>query len=82
MKSLIIILVGLVSCLWSSDFSSSDTWTSILAPIASGIFLIALLLWLVLNAGFGQKSRNLGGFGGEGGSDGFGGGGDAGGGCD
>ena len=79
MKSLLIILSGLLSSWHYTDLSSESTLQNVLAPIGVVIFLISFCFWLVLKAGFGSKtSKNGGFFGGNGGFGGDGGGGDGG----
>lgn len=78
MKSLFIILAGLVISWIYTDLSSESTLTSIVAPLGVLIFLISLAVWLVLffhNRGVDQTTPY------DGDSGGFGGFGDGGGDC-
>jgi hypothetical protein len=73
LKSLIIIVLGLVSSWHFTQMGSPNLFAGTIAPILVAVFLIALLLWLVANAGFGRSlNRGDGGFDFDGGGDGGG----------
>ena len=75
MKSLIVILLGLFTSWHYSDLESESTLYNLVAPIGVFVFLVSLCLWLVLKAGFGEKTDGNGfigsssDFGGDGGGD-------------
>ncbi len=79
MKSLLIILVGLVLSVRYTDLSSDSAIASLVAPFGIFIFFISLALWLVMlfhNKGIKQQTSmrstgvdDFGDFGDGGGSD-------------
>lgn len=71
MKSLIIILAGLYVAWRCTDVTSGNFLANTVCPVLVLSFLVALAVWLVMKADFGEKSGDIGGDGGGfGGSDG------------
>jgi len=60
MKALLMIIVGLGSSWHFTDIASSSLLSNALAPFGVFIFMCALLLWLVVRAGFGGKASHTG----------------------
>ena len=56
MKPLIIILIYLWASWHFTELGSDDVLNGVLAPLGVVVFLIALAIWLVLNAGFGARN--------------------------
>lgn len=71
MRSLIIIVLGLVSSWHFTQLGSPSLFAGTIAPILVAVFLIALLLWLLANTGFGRRAKGDG-FDFDGGGDGGG----------
>ncbi len=58
MRTLIIIVIGLVASWYYTDLSADNGFNSLLAPLLLILCLISLALWLVLKAGFGNRSTS------------------------
>lgn len=73
LKSLIIIVLGLVSSWHFTQLGAASLFAGVIAPILVAVFLIALLLWLLERGWIGGRGYgDTGGFdsdGGDGGGD-------------
>ena len=60
MKSLLIILIGLVGSWHYTDLSSENFLTNFVAPFFVFIFMVSIPLWFVIKAGFGGSASSSG----------------------